>query len=180
MRQGIPAGVHRPRPWGTGHASSSFALVAVVSLSVLLWAAAVSQMSAAIQASHAPEVAAQVVSCPQPGGREACVVRLTGAAAGGQVDTSTAIALSRTGLLAPDPGDTVTVSLHEDGAATLTGGLTSANLALTVVLAGVLTGWSVRWWQRVLVASTPGARRGGVRSYDAREPQAGGPERHVA
>lgn len=180
MRQGSPAGVHRPRPWGTGLVSSSFALVAVVSLSVLLWAAAGSQLSAAIQASHAPEVAAQVVSCPQPGGRETCVVRLTGAAPGGQVDTSTAIAFLRTGLLAPDPSDTVSVTFSQDGAATLTGGLASANLALALVLAGVLTGWSVRCWQRVLMASTPVARRAGVWPYDAHDPRKGRPERHVA
>ncbi|WP_162873012.1 hypothetical protein [Austwickia chelonae] len=112
MDQHTPYGTRRPRSSahsGPGHA---IALAVVAALCLLLWAATVPRIGAAITQTGRPGYDAQVVSCPQPGGFVGrCEISVT--RDGQDVRTR----LADPGLMIPETGDRLTVTLDQDGTA---------------------------------------------------------------
>ncbi len=123
------------------------ALAGVAVLTMLLWVVTLPQVTLAVAQSGREGIDAHVVDCPPAGyPAEPCVVRVT------PHDHDLEVPLIHPGFFAPEVGDLLTVALDVDRGgkvATPSGVRPWLEAGALLVLAVVLTRWTLHRWHRV-------------------------------
>ncbi|GAB79397.1 hypothetical protein SAMN05421595_3060 [Austwickia chelonae] len=147
MDQHTPYGTRLPRTSAHSGPGRAVALAVVGALCLLLWAATLPRVGTAVAQTGRPGYDAQVVSCPQPGGFIGrCEIAVT--RDGQEIRTS----LADPGMMIPQAGDRLTVSLDEDGTARPAGWRPWATAGLLVALSLALTRATISRMQDAMLA----------------------------